>query len=320
MRALFLDRGRLQLTDAPVPDRPGECLVRVAMAGICGTDLEMVRGYADFRGIPGHEFVGVVEAVSRPEDRHWLGQRVVGEINIGCGACRPCREGIKEHCERRQVLGIRGRDGAFAAYLTLPSSNLHPVPDAVTDLAAVFAEPVAAACRILEQVRLGPSTRAAVIGDGRMGLLIAQVLAAEGAPVLLYGRHDDRIALARGMGLEARHSPGSAPAACDRFDVVIEATGAADGLARALELVRPRGTVVLKSTVHDRVATSTWPIVVDEITIVGSRCGPFRPALDLLARGRIVVDPLVTCVTGIADFERAFRHAEIGLKAVLAIS
>ena len=320
MRALTLCRGRLQLADVPVPDRPGECLVRVTMAGICGTDLELVRGYADFMGIPGHEFVGVVEAVSKPEDRHWMGQRVVGDINIGCGACRPCRDGIKEHCESRQVLGIRGRDGAFAEYLTLPSCNLHPVPDAVADVAAVFVEPVAAAYRVLEQVGVGPATRVAVMGDGRMGLLIVQVLAAAGAPVVLFGRHDNRVALARGMGLDAVVSPGAPLPPGDRFDVVVEATGSADGLARALDLVRPRGTIVLKSTVHDPVRMSTWPVVVDEITIVGSRCGPFLPALDLLARGKVDVGPLVTCVTGFDDFERAFRNAETGLKVLFAVS
>jgi threonine dehydrogenase-like Zn-dependent dehydrogenase len=290
------------------------------MAGICGTDLELVKGYADFTGVPGHEFVGIVEAASRPEDRHWVGQRVVGDINIGCGRCRACRDGVKEHCERRQVLGIRERDGAFAEYLTLPSCNLHPVPDSVTDLAAVFVEPVAAACRILEQVRVGPATRVAVMGDGRMGLLIGQVLAAAGAPVVLLGKHAERVALARRMGLEARHSPGTVPAARERFDLVVEATGAADGLAQALGFVRPRGTVVLKSTVRDPATMATWSVVVHEVTIVGSRCGPFGPALDLLARGAVKVDLLVTCVTALDDFEHAFREAATGLKVVFAIS
>jgi len=320
MRALVLDHGRLQLLDVPLPSRHGECLVRVTMAGICGTDLELLKGYADFSGIPGHEFVGIVEAVSRPEDRHWIGQRVVGDINIGCGTCRACQDGLKEHCEARQVLGIRARDGAFAEYLTLPSCNLHPVPDTLTDLAAVFVEPVAAACRILAQVSVGPASRVAVMGDGRMGLLIAQVVAEAGASVVLLGKHDDRVEIARRMGIEARRSPGSAPGQRRRFDLVIDATGAADGLAEALGLVRPRGTVVLKSTVHAAGTMPTWPIVVDEITIVGSRCGPFAPALDLLARGAVKVDSLVTCVTGLDEYARAFREADTGLKAVFAIS
>lgn len=320
MRALMLERGRLRLVEAPEPGRPGECLIRVTMAGICGTDLELARGYAAFSGIPGHEFVGVVERVSKPGDGHWVGCRVVGDINIGCGVCARCRDGVKEHCESRRVLGIRDRDGAFADYLTLPSCNLHPVPDSVGDLAAVFVEPVAAACRILEQVSLGPSTRVAVMGDGRMGLLIAQVLAAAGAPVRLLCKYDDRVTLAQAMGLDAQRSSDLVPRAGDRFDVVVEATGAADGLARALVLVRPRGTVVLKSTVHDQAAMATWPIVVDEISVIGSRCGPFGPALDLLARGAVNVDPLVTCVAGLDEFERAFREAATGLKAVFAIS
>jgi alcohol dehydrogenase len=320
VRALILDRGRMRLADAPVPDRPGECLVRVTMAGICGTDLELMKGYADFSGIPGHEFVGVVEAVSRPEDRHWIGQRAVGDINVGCGVCRSCRDGVKEHCETRQVLGIRGRDGAFAEYLTLPASNLHPAPDGVTDTAAVFTEPVAAACRILEQIDLGPATRVAVMGDGRMGLLIAQVLRTTGAAVILFGKHDERMALARGIGLDVSRSPASPLPTPDRFDVVVDATGASDGLRRALDCVRPRGTVILKTTVHDAGEVATWPIVVDEITIIGSRCGPFLPALDLLARGVVQVGPLVTRVTELGDYERAFREAETGLKIVFAIS
>lgn len=320
MRAVRLDSGRLKLVDVPAPDRPGECLVRVRMAGICGTDLELVKGYAAFSGVPGHEFVGIVERVSRPQDRHWVGQRVVGDINVGCGACRACRAGIKEHCEDRQVLGIRGRDGAFAEFLTLPAHNLHPVPDAVTDRAAVFTEPLAAACRILEQVAAGPSTRTAVLGDGRMGLLIAQVLASAGAPVVLFGKHDERLALARGMGLAAEPSPAAPLAAADRFDIVVDATGTADGLERALGCVRPRGTVVLKSTVHDAGTLATWPIVVDEITIVGSRCGPFLPALDLLARGAVAVEPLVTRVAPLDDYERACQDAAVGLKVLFAIS
>jgi alcohol dehydrogenase len=320
MRALMLEGGRIRLADVPIADRPGECLIRVKAAGICGTDLELVRGYADFSGIPGHEFVGVVERVGQPGDSHWIGRRVVGDINIGCGACLQCRAGVKEHCEDRRVLGIRKHHGAFAEYLTLPSCNLHRVPDAVGDQAAVFVEPIAAACRVLEQTSLGPGTRAAVMGDGRMGLLVAQVLAAAGTPVVLFGKHDQRLALARAMGLQARRAPEAALAAGDRFDVVVEATGAADGLARALALVRPRGTIVLKSTVHDPAAIATWPIVVDEITVIGSRCGPFDPALDLLARGAVKVDPLVTCVAGLEDFERAFREAATGLKAVFAVS
>jgi threonine dehydrogenase-like Zn-dependent dehydrogenase len=320
VRALRLENGRLSLVDAPVPSRPGECLVRVTMAGVCGTDLEMVKGYANFTGIIGHEFVGMVEAVSRPGDRHWTGQRVVGDINIGCGVCASCRDGVKEHCETREVLGIHVRDGAFAEYLTLPSSNLHPVPDEVSDTAAVFTEPVAAACRILEQMNLGPNHRVAVLGDGRMGLLIAQVLKTAGPSVVLFGKHADRKAIACGLGLDTRDTPASPLPRADRFDVVVDATGAADGLQRALDCVRPRGTVVLKTTVHEPGTMATWPIVVEEVTIVGSRCGPFLPALDLLARGDVRVEPLVTRVTALEDHPRAFAEAGGGLKVLFAIS
>jgi len=289
------------------------------MAGICGTDLEMVKGYANFTGIIGHEFVGVVEAVTRPEDRHWVGQRVVGDINIGCGACASCREGVKEHCETREVLGIHVRDGAFAEYLTLPAANLHPVPDAVSDTAAVFTEPVAAACRILEQLEVRPSHRIAVLGDGRMGLLIAQVLRSAGASVVLYGKHADRRTLAAALGLDAQPTPTTALPRGDRFDIVVDATGAADGLQRALDCVRPRGTIVLKTTVHDPGTMATWPIVVEEVTIVGSRCGPFLPALDLLARGEVRVDPLVARVTTLDDHAQAFAAADGGLKILFRI-
>ena len=280
----------------------------------------MVKGYADFTGIPGHEFVGVVEDVSRGEDRHWLGQRVVGDINIGCGTCPFCRDGIREHCEDRDVLGIRRRDGAFAEFLTLPAINLHPVPDAVSDRAAVFTEPVAAACRILEQIELGPSRRVIVLGDGRMGLLTAQVLKSTGADVVLYGKHESRLALARSLGVEAVLTPADAPGPRERVDVVVELTGSADGLRRALEFVRPLGTVVLKTTVHDPAALATWPAVVDEVTIIGSRCGPFLPALSLLAEGFIQTEPLVTATYGLDDYDRAFCEAASGLKVLFAVS
>jgi len=319
MRALWMESGTLGLVDLPVPDQPDECLIRVRYAGICGTDLHMRAGYADYTGVPGHEFVGVVERVARPDQRHWLGQRVGGDINAGCGRCRPCVEGVKEHCERRTVLGISDRPGTFAEYVTLPASNLHPVPDAVDDRAAVFTEPVAAACRILDQVALGPGRTVAVLGDGRMGLLTAQVLATTGSPIVLFGRHEPRLTLARQFGLDARRSPAAPLAPSDRFDVVVELTGRTDGLERALDLVRPLGTIVFKTTVPGTPALATWPIVVHEITIVGSRCGPFRPALALLADGLVKTEPLIEGVFALEDYERAFAAAEHGLKVLFAI-
>jgi alcohol dehydrogenase len=316
---LWLEQGSLSLREIAKPDRPGDCLVRVTMAGICGTDLQMVRGYADFIGVPGHEFVGIVDAVSRADDRHWIGQRVVGDINIGCGECAACRRAVKEHCEHRDVLGIRLRHGAFAEFLTLPAINLHPVPDSVSDQTAVFTEPVAAGCRILEQIDLGPNQRVVVLGDGRMGLLVAQVLKTTGAEVTLFGTHDDRMGIARALGLNVRSTPTGPLARADRVDVAVDVTGRADGLQRALDCLRPQGTLILKTTVHDASAMTTWPIVVDEITIIGSRCGPFRPALKMLEEGTVRVDPLVTRVTGLDDYERAFREAASGLKVMFAL-
>jgi alcohol dehydrogenase len=318
MRALWMEDGHLSLVDVPTPEHPGELLIRVTMAGICGTDLHMRRGYAQYTGIPGHEFVGVVEHATTPEHRHWLGQRVVGEINIGCGRCGSCLAGVKEHCDTRQVIGIRGRHGTFAAFLSLPAANLHPVPDSVDDRTAVFAEPVAAACRILEQIDLGPNRPVAVLGDGRMGLLTAQVLASTGAPVVVFGRHEARLDLARRLGLDARPTPAGALPPASRFGVVVELTGRGDGLERALGCVRPRGTIIMKTTAHGTPALATWPIVVDEVNIIGSRCGPFRPALDLLASGAVRTDPIVERVFALDQFDAAFDAAGHGLKVLFA--
>lgn len=319
MRALVSDaRGGLALRDVHVPRTDGECLVRVVRAGICGTDLQMLDGYAGFTGTLGHEFAGVVEEAADPADAAWVGTRVVGEINVGCGRCGWCRNGIKEHCEDRSVLGIRGRDGAFADYVTLPAANLHEVPAAVDDDAAIFVEPIAAAFRILEQVPLAAEDHAAVLGDGRMGLLVAQVLRTRTAHVTLVGRHDDKLAIAESLGITSRREDaGDAPRG--RFDVVVEVTGRAAGLGRALDLVRPRGTVVMKSTFHGEAALPPWPIVVHEVSLVGSRCGPFAPALAALARGDISVRPLISHVAPLEDFAAAFARARSSLKVLFAI-
>jgi threonine dehydrogenase-like Zn-dependent dehydrogenase len=317
LKALVLDKpGTLAMREVPAPSRDGECLVRVRMAGICGTDLQLLDGYAGFSGIPGHEFVGVVESASRPEDRTWIGKRVVGEINIGCGRCPSCAAGVKEHCVNRTVVGIRDRDGAFAELLSLPVGNLHEVPDSVSDAAAVFVEPTAAACRICEQIAIDDRTRVAVLGDGRMGLLVAQVLKTVTPDVTLLGRHERKLAIGRQLGLTVARSD----AVPRGPDVVVDVTGRPEGLRRALELVRPRGTIVLKSTFHGEASMASWPIVVDEVTIVGSRCGPFRPALDLLASGAVRVDPLVSRVARLEAFESAFADARKLLKVLFAVS
>lgn len=313
MKALMIEHAGIAFRDAPVRKPGGECLIRVRLAGICGTDLQLLDGYAGFRGIPGHEFVGIVESAP-PGDAHWIGKRVVGEINVGCGACEFCAEGVREHCIRRTVVGIRDRDGAFAEYLTLPASNLHEIPADMNDNTAVFVEPVAAACRILEQVVVHAEMRVAVLGDGRLGLLVAQVLRTAAQDVVIFGRHEHKLTIARSLGLAVAKQ--SIPAG---FDIVVDATGRPGGLARALELVRARGTIVMKSTFHGEAKTASWPIVVNEVTIVGSRCGPFPRAIEVLASGAVRAEPLVARVVALEDFESAFLAARRGLKVLFQL-
>jgi threonine dehydrogenase-like Zn-dependent dehydrogenase len=318
MKALVVHPGRaIALEDVAVPASASECLVRVSMAGICGTDLQILEGYAGFAGIPGHEFVGVVETAPAA-DAHWVGKRVVGEINVGCGRCEWCRRNVKEHCTSRSVVGIRHRGGAFAEYVALPAENLHHVPDTIGDRSAVFVEPVAAACRIFEQMPVAAGSRIAIVGDGRMGLLVAQVVRTVAPDVTLFGRHEDKLAVARALGLTVA-GPDEATTA-HSFDIVVDVTGRPAGLTRALELVRPRGVVVLKSTFHGAAPLESWPIVVDEVTLVGSRCGPFPPAIALLASGAIAVEPLIARVTTIEDHRSAFADARTALKVLFDLS
>jgi threonine dehydrogenase-like Zn-dependent dehydrogenase len=319
MNALVLTGpGRIELQDVPLPGRPGECLVRVSMAGICGTDLQMLDGYADFLGVPGHEFVGVVEDASGA-DAHWIGRRVVGEINIGCGRCEWCDAGVKEHCVDRAVVGIRRRDGAFAEFISLPAANLHEIPDGVDDEHAVFVEPVAAACRILEQLSIDDSSNVAVLGDGRMGLLVGQTIRTAAPKVTVLGRHAHKLAVARALGLSAARADDEV-AIASRYDLVVDATGRPGGLVRALQIVRPRGTIVLKSTFHGEAAIESWPIVVDEVTIVGSRCGPFQPAIALLASGAVDVKPLIARVATLHEYASAFADARTAHTVLFAMN
>ncbi len=248
----------------------------------------------------------------------WIGQRVVGEINVGCGRCVWCARNEKEHCSNRNVLGIRGRDGAFSEFVTLPAKNLHAVPDAVDDETAVFVEPVAAACRILEQMTIADGQRVAVVGDGRMGLIVSQVLKTATPHVTVFGRHERKLAIARELGL-ATSTAIEPLAPDDRFDVVVDVTGRPEGLRRALEIVRPRGTVVMKSTFHGEAPLESWPIVVDEVTILGSRCGPFKPALELLASGAVQVKPLIARVAPLEDHAAAFADARRSLKVLFSM-
>lgn len=350
MRGLWLEGGEARLRDdVPLPRPPeGEALVRVLRAGICNTDLELVRGYYPFTGVLGHEFVGVVEEVDgdsgaaargpRPE---LVGRRVVGEINAACGSCRECRAARPTHCADRTVLGIVGRDGAFAEYLLLPVENLHPVPDALSDDAAVFTEPLAAALEIREQVQVRPGDRVLLVGDGKLGQLVARVLALAGCELVAVGRHPRKLALMEATGARtvrapdaasgesirgdrsARHAGGSDGVGGDppqarelppgieprSFDVAVECTGNPSGFALARAALRPRGTLVLKSTYAGALTLDASSVVVDELTLVGSRCGPFLPALRLLEAGLVDPTPLIDARYPLTEAEAALAHA-----------
>jgi threonine dehydrogenase-like Zn-dependent dehydrogenase len=317
VRALVLEaHGRLTLGHRPKPVAGEECVIRVSAAGICGTDLALLQGYAGFAGVPGHEFVGTVEDANAA-DAEWIGRRVVGEITIGCGRCEGCRAAGRGHCDMRTVLGIRGRDGAFAEYLSLPAMNLHAVPSSLDDVTAVFVEPTAAACRVIEQVTTVSGTRAAVVGAGRLGLLVAQVLRAHGAAVTVIVRSDVSRFVAAALGFETSAVDSARASLARRFDVAVDATGEPAGFAAARALVRPRGTLVVKSTFHGETPVSFAALVVDEITVIGSRCGPFERAIELLHDGRVDVKPLVAGIYPLAQFAEAFERAKRGLKVIL---
>lgn len=311
MNALVRTRGKIQHEPShpdPVPG-PGESLVRVLWAGICGTDLELAAGYGAFEGVPGHEFVGVVESGAAGEPP---GTLVVGDINASCGACPSCLGGEEHHCPHRTVLGIVGRDGAFAEHLVLPSRNLVPLPDGFPPRLGVFVEPLAAAYEIPEQIPGLAARRALVLGDGRLATLIAQVLRLEGAEVRVLGHHERKLGFLRELGFQAVAVPPRAWRR-DRFSIVVEATGRGTAVLQAIDWVRPRGIVVLKTTVvDDAVSLPLSRIVVDEISLVGSRCGPLRPAVDALATGRVRI-PLTSCEDyALEDFERAFEDTRSG--------
>jgi alcohol dehydrogenase len=305
MRALVCDHGlRLDLAYSEPEPPEGEALIRLRLAGICNTDLELVRGYMDFTGVLGHEFVGEVLRATNPA---WSGARVVGDINAACCRCETCRAGRHTHCPHRTTLGIFGRDGALADYFCLPEANLYSVPKNVPDEAAVFTEPLAAACEILEQVTLRPTDRVVVLGDGKLGLLVAAVLRLTGADLTLVGRHEDKLAIAAGWGVDVA-GPGMLLSA-GSASVVVECTGSPAGFAEARRLLRPRGTLALKSTYHGDLQLNMSGLVVDEITVVGSRCGPFAPALRLLESGLVDPKPLIAACYDLEDGEAAFAHA-----------
>ncbi len=318
MRALYLSGGQVEVRDLPVPARPpGEALIRVRLAGICDTDLHLKAGYMDFEGIPGHEFVGEVVESEQPE---LVGRRVVGEINAACGTCDFCRRGLGRHCASRTVLGILGRAGAHAEYLVLPNENLHLVPDTLSDEEAVFTEPLAAACEILEQVHIEPTARVAVVGDGKLGLLIARVLALTGCDLYVIGRHARKLGLLARQGIATEQvAPGEESRLPSRWaDVVVECSGSPSGFETARRLLKPRGTLVLKSTYRESPPVYLAGLVVDEITVVGSRCGPFEPALRLLEHRLVRVTDLVEDVIALREGKRAYeRAAQRGVLKVL---
>lgn len=314
MQALFLQEGKLEyLTNHPSPRAyEGQALVRVLKAGICATDLELVKGYADFRGILGHEFVGVVEAADNQE---WVGRRVVGSINLGCNSCSICLSDGPEHCPDRSVLGIINHDGAFADNLTLPEANLVEVPDNVSDEAAVFTEPLAAALRIREQIKVKPTEKAAVVGPGRLGMLIGQVLALAGTKVTMLGRREASLTLPSSLGLLTGLVDEYPD---DGFDIVVEATGNEEGFAHSLRLVRPLGTLVMKSTFAGTNTVDLNKLVVGELTVFGSRCGPFSPALRLLEADRIEFRAMIEGEYLLSQGIQAFQHAaQPGVRKIL---
>jgi threonine dehydrogenase-like Zn-dependent dehydrogenase len=315
--------GKLKAASRPLPKmRPGWALVRVRLAGICNTDVELLHGYYNFHGVPGHEFVGTVEevrGVSDKEKRNWLGRRVCGEINISCEAlgrrpvCNFCQRGLKTHCTRRTVLGIINHAGAYAEYLTLPLENLHALPEGISDEQAVFVEPLAAACEILEQIDVTKISEAAVLGDGKLAQLIARVLRTAIPRVVMFGKHEKKLALARCVGIATKKVRGDASdlkRLQKQFLLAVEATGSPSGLALALHMTEPRGTLVLKSTFHGTAPVESSPIVVKEITVVGSRCGPFDKAIALLRSGKIDPKPLIASTFPLRDAPAAIRFAQ----------
>jgi alcohol dehydrogenase len=328
MISVHLESGRVEVRRRPVPRiAPGFARIRMIAAGICSTDLELQRGYYGFRGTPGHEFVGEVTDVSSEEGdparagdkiacpTEWIGRRVAGEINLACGHCEWCQRGLGRHCPTRKVLGIVRHAGAFQEFLTLPIRNLRRVPRSISDEHAVFIEPVAAACEILDQVAIAKGSRVAVLGDGKLGLLIAQVLHASGAEVHMLGRHHHKLRIAERAGIATEMMRKKLPQRSYR--VVVDATGSPDGLRAAITMCEPRGTVVMKSTVHGLVGIDAAPAIVNEITLVGSRCGRFEPAIKLLASGKVRVGDLISEEFSLDRAGEAFARA--GTKGILKV-
>ena len=303
MKAAYFDGSKISVLDYPIP-RKGESLVKVRLAGICGTDLEMMRGYASYIGVLGHEFVG---EVAESANKDLIGKRVVGEINAGCGKCSMCKSGLERHCPQRTVLGIYKRDGAFAQYLSLPEKNLHAIPDSISDEQAVFVEPLAAAFEIEEQIKIAKDSSIAILGDGRLAQLIARVLRINHTNITCFGKHQNKLQLLSRLGIKT--SLGILPENEHTFDVVVEATGSESGFLDTMRLAKPRGIVVLKSTIASKNRLDLTSAIVNEINFVGSRCGPFRPAIQALATGSILVDDLIDSVFPLERLDDALDAA-----------
>ena len=305
MKATYFD-GKQIILDKNFPDPPSdETLVRVNLAGICGTDLEILDGYMEYTGILGHEFVGTVEKSRNPT---MVGKRVVGEINAGCGKCDSCMSGMQRHCPSRTVLGILKRDGAFAEFLSLPEKNLHVIPDSISNEQAVFVEPLAAAFEIKEQVSLKPEWNVAVVGDGRLAQLIIQVIKLTCSNITCFGKHESKLEGLVQSGIKIKIGIESTDEKL--FDLVVEATGSNSGFVDTMKLVKPRGIVILKSTIASRENLDLTPTIINEITLIGSRCGLFKPAIDALASGIISVNSMIDSTFPLEKFEDAIVHAK----------
>jgi len=300
MMALYYDKN-LKLKKVPTPRVAGEVRVKVRYAGVCRTDLEIIKGYMNFKGIPGHEFTGIAL------NGKWKGERVSGEINVGCGRCDWCLKGLERHCPERTVLGIKDRNGSFAEYLTLPEKNLHRIPDSLPDEITVFTEPVAAALEIHEQVNIKPNSKIAIIGDGRLAQLIARVLLLTGCRIFVFGKHKKKMKLFVDMDLVVIPSFSLIN---DKFETVIECSGREEGLYKAIEIVEPRGTIIIKSTYNGTVQLDLSLLVINEVELIGSRCGPFGPALKLLKDGLIDVEPLIMHTFPLSKGLEAFHLAQ----------
>lgn len=308
MKALVFDKELkyVENYEKPTPQK-GEALIKITYAGICNTDVEITKGYMGFKGICGHEFLGIVEEINA-EDKSLLGKRVSGEINLGCGTCPDCYNNMQRHCQNRQTLGIYKKDGTFAQYITLPLENIIEIPSEITDEEAILIEPLAAALEILEQVHIKPADKIAVLGDGKLGLLISLVLSTTQADLVTIGKHENKLDILKQQGIKTKFLNDANET--KYYDIVVDATGSVDGFEKAVSLVKPRGIFVLKSTVAAEKPLNLAPIVIDEITIIGSRCGQFKPALRLLEKKILNLKPLITKIFPFDKAIEAFEFAQ----------